>query len=406
MSIRYIVGNPGSGKSYYGVKVLYDAFMRPKHKSFFSVMPAIIKAYKNNEKHKSLDEILKDDEKRDNDYLVAYTNINEFKFELCEKIKKLDFVDLENKLTMLYTEYKNNKDSGDKELIELASELGLYKALFVIDEIHNFFDKDNEVLRWWLTYHRHLYQELYLITQDLSLVSNEYKTIAEYFYKAVDSSKRFFSKKFRYIQYSSYKLYQKDIISKFLVDFEQEIFNLYHSGNNGIGKSAVKKFMWIGILLALIVFILFKVLISVFLTPDEVEKIDEKAIKQDSNYTIKNTENFRIKKELEKLKEKNVDDLFYYSFTCYENLCSFSGSIDLFRYEILVHLMGTTEQVFSLKRSSGLKGGVTYEVLLKNDVFKPLNITYTQGKTDEKTFNNDFSSPDFGLGSFGNSNKK
>nr|WP_321322480.1 hypothetical protein [uncultured Campylobacter sp.] len=141
MSIRYIVGNPGSGKSYYGVKVLYDAFMRPKHKSFFSVMPAIIKAYKNNEKHKSLDEILKDDEKRDNDYLVAYTNINEFKFELCEKIKKLDFVDLENKLTMLYTEYKNNKDSGDKELIELASELGLYKALFVIDEIHNFLTK-------------------------------------------------------------------------------------------------------------------------------------------------------------------------------------------------------------------------------------------------------------------------
>ena len=88
MSIRYIVGNPGSGKSYYGVKVLYDAFIRPKHKSFFSVMPAIIKAYKNNEKHKSLDEILKDNEKKDNDYLVAYTNINEFKFELCEHIKK------------------------------------------------------------------------------------------------------------------------------------------------------------------------------------------------------------------------------------------------------------------------------------------------------------------------------
>ncbi|MDY4013887.1 MAG: hypothetical protein SOY61_09390, partial [Campylobacter sp.] len=217
---------------------------------------------------------------------------------------------------------------------------------------------------------------------------------------------RFFSKKFRYIQYASYKLYQKDIISKFHVDFEQEIFNLYHSGNNGIGKSAVKKFMWIGILLSLIVFILFKVLISVFLTPDEAEEIDEKPIKQDSNYTIKNTENSRIKKESVKLKEKNVDDLFYYSFTCYENLCSFSGSIDLFRYEILVHLMGTTEQVFSLRRSSGLKGGVTYEVLLKNDVFKPLNITYTQGKTDEKTFNNDFSGPDFGLGSFGNSSKK
>ena len=372
MSIRYIVGNPGSGKSYYGVKVLYDAFIRPKHKSFFSVMPAIIKAYKNNEKHKSLDEILKDNEKKDNDYLVAYTNINEFKFDLCEHIKKLDFLDLENKLTMLYTEYKNNKDSGDKELIELASELGLYKALFVIDEIHNFLDKDNEVLRWWLTYHRHLYQEMYLITQDLSLVSNEYKTIAEYFYKAVDSSKRFFSKKFRYIQYASYKLYQKDIISKFHVDFEQEIFNLYHSGNNGIGKSAVKKFMWIGILLALIVFILFKVLISVFLTPDEAEEIDEKAIKQDSNYTIKNTENSRIKKESVKLKENN-EESFYYQFSCYNYQCSFKNSTDLFEQTLLEQMLNKSEILYKGSRTH-TKGLVTWTYLVKGEVFKPLKI--------------------------------
>ncbi|MCI7501334.1 MAG: zonula occludens toxin [Campylobacter sp.] len=397
MSIRYIVGNPGSGKSYYGVKVLYDAFIRPKYKSFFSVMPAIIKAYKNNEKHKSLDEILKDNEKKDNDYLVAYTNINEFKFELCEHIKKLDFLDLENKLTMLYTEYKNNKDSGDKELIELASELGLYKALFVIDEIHNFLDKDNEVLRWWLTYHRHLYQEMYLITQDLSLVSNEYKTIAEYFYKAVDSSKRFFSKKFRYIQYASYKLYQKDIISKFHVDFEQEIFNLYHSGNNGIGKSAVKKFMWIGILLALIVFILFKVLISVFLTPDEAENTDEvKSIKQDSNYTIKNTENSRIKKELEKLKE-NKDENFYYQFSCFNYQCSFKNSTDLFEQTLLEQMLNKSEILYKGSRTH-TKGLVTWTYLVKGEVFKPLKIKYLnderkKGITDEKD--------NFELGSFG-----
>ena len=397
MSIRYIVGNAGSGKSYYGIKVLYDAFIRPKHKSFFSVMPAIIKAYKNNEKHKSLDEILKDNEKKDNDYLVAYTNINEFKFELCEHIKKLDFLDLENKLTMLYTEYKNNKDSGDKELIELASELGLYKALFVIDEIHNFLDKDNEVLRWWLTYHRHLYQEMYLITQDLSLVSNEYKTIAEYFYKAVDSSKRFFSKKFRYIQYASYKLYQKDIISKFHVDFEQEIFNLYHSGNNGIGKSAVKKFMWIGILLALIVFILFKVLISVFLTPDEVENTDEaKPIKQDSNYTIKNTENSRIKKELEKLKENN-DENFYYQFSCFNYQCSFKNSTDLLEQTLLEQMLNKSEILYKGSRTH-TKGLVTWTYLVKGEVFKPLKIKYLnderkKGITDEKD--------NFEFGSFG-----
>ena len=86
MSIRYIVGNPGSGKSYYGVKVLYDAFIRPKHKSFFSVMPAIIKAYKNNEKHKSLDEILKDNEKKDNSKTSEYFQYKGIEANLKETI--------------------------------------------------------------------------------------------------------------------------------------------------------------------------------------------------------------------------------------------------------------------------------------------------------------------------------
>ena len=212
MSIRYIVGNPGSGKSYLGAKVLYDAFLRPKKHSALSKILTLYKASKNDDKHKSIDEILKNSIKVENEFEVAYTNINEFKFELSDKILKLDFEELKGRLSTLYNEYKYNKDSNDAHLIELAKEQGLYKALFVIDEIHNFFDKDNDVLKWWLTYHRHLYQELYLITQDLDLVSNEYKKVAEYFYKAVDSAKRFFSKKFRYIQYSGYKLYQKDII--------------------------------------------------------------------------------------------------------------------------------------------------------------------------------------------------
>lgn len=385
MSIRYIVGNPGSGKSYYGVKVLYDAFIRPRRLGLFE----FFEAYKKGD-FKSLER-----SKNETVFNVAYTNINEFKFDLNPKIKKFDFNKFFNDLTILYYEYKK-PDVDDSKLIKKAQEFGLYKALFVLDEVHNFFDKDNEVLRWWLTYHRHLYQELYLITQDLSLVSNEYKTIAEYFYKAVDSSKRFFSKKFRYIQYSSYKLYQKDIISKFLVDFEQEIFNLYHSGNNGIGKSAVKKFMWIGILLALIVFILFKVLISVFLTPDEVEKTDEKAIKQDSNYTIKNTENFRIKKELEKLKE-NKDENFYYEFSCFNYQCSFKNSTDLFEQTLLEQMLNKSEILYKGSRTH-TKGLVTWTYLVKGEVFKPLKIKYLnderkKGKTDEKD--------NFELGSFG-----
>lgn len=386
MSIRYIVGNPGSGKSYYGVKVLYDAFIRPRRLGLFE----FYEAYKKGD-FKSLDK-----SKNETPFNVAYTNINEFKFDLNPKIKKFEFNQFFNDLTLLYYEYKK-PDIDDTRLNKKAQELGLYKALFVIDEVHNFFEKDNEVLKWWLTYHRHLYQELYFITQDLSLVSTEFKSVAECFYKAVDSSKRFFSKKFRYIEYSSYKLYQKDIISKFHVDFEQEIFNLYHSGNNGLGKSAVKKFMWFGILLVLIVFILFKILISVFLTPDEVEKIDEvKATKQDTNTTFK-PENFsKTRKELEKAKE-NKDENFYYQFSCFNYQCSFKNSTDLFEQTLLELMLNKSEVLYKGSRTH-TKGLVTWTYLVKGEVFKPLKIKYLnderkKGKTDEKD--------SFELGSFG-----
>ena len=229
------------------------------------------------------------------------------------------------------------------------------------------------------------------------MVSTEYKSIAEYFYKAVDSAKRFFGKKFRYIHYSSYKLYQKDIISKFHVDFEQEVFNLYHSGNNGLGKSAVKKFMWIAILFALIVFILFKILLSVFFTTDEV------SAKNDVNTTKTRAENLNnLYKNIETIENNNLD-YYYYTFSCIDNFCSFQNSTDLFRYELLTFLISKTKVLFEIKRSH-LKGLISYDFVLKDDVFKPLNITFRQkGKTDE-TLNSSFG--DFGFNPTGSTSKK
>lgn len=40
MAIHYIVGNPGSGKSYYGVYILYDKFIRTKKTNFFLALPS------------------------------------------------------------------------------------------------------------------------------------------------------------------------------------------------------------------------------------------------------------------------------------------------------------------------------------------------------------------------------
>lgn len=277
--------------------------------------------------------------------------------------------------------------ADDNKLIELLKDLDLYKALFVIDEIHNFFNNADDVLVWWLTYHRHLYQELYFITQSLSLVAPCYKNVAEFFYKASDSSHRLFSKKFRYSQYTTANLYKKDLIKKLHIDFDEKIFNLYHSGNNGLGKSAVKKFFLIAFVLFIFCFIIFKVIMSAFFTPDtqNIEKKENKISSQAQN-SPKNDLSQYVKNFNQNLENKERLLSYYFVFTCSYSYCIFENSINEYDRDLIFKLIHDTRILYRSNRqlTSGL---IKYSFLLENDVFKPLKIEY-KGKTDEKNSDN------------------
>lgn len=368
MAITYIVGNPGSGKTFFGVKILYDYFIKENKPNF-------------------LDKILKkNDKKDDKDFVVAYTNINQFNFESSDKIKKFEYDKFYEKISLVYNSYVFEK-ADDNKLIELLKDLDLYKALFVIDEIHNFFNNADDVLVWWLTYHRHLYQELYFITQSLSLVAPCYKNVAEFFYKASDSSHRLFSKKFRYSQYTTANLYKKDLIKKIHIDFDEKIFNLYHSGNNGLGKSAVKKFFLIAFVLFIFCFIIFKVIMSVFFTPDTQNiKQPENKISSQAQNSPKNDLSQYVKNFNQNLENKERLPSYYFVFTCSYSYCIFENSINEYDRDLIFKLIYDTRILYRSARqlTSGL---IKYSFLLENDVFKPLKIEY-KGKTDEKNSDN------------------
>ncbi|RAZ60032.1 zonular occludens toxin domain-containing protein [Campylobacter hyointestinalis] len=381
MAIHYIVGNPGSGKSYYGVYILWDKFIKQtkEPKGFLKqfIKPKVTKIYD-----------------------IAYTNINEFKFDKSDKIIPFDFENILSSLTILFNRYKFEK-ATDEELIKTAKQLNLLNAIFVIDEIHNFFnEKENEVLIWWLTYHRHLYQELYFITQDLSLVNNEYKRIAEFFYRAVDSSKRFFSKKFRYIQYSNYKLYQKDIIKTFHIDFNQEIFNLYHSGQNGLGTSFVKKYLFISLIIFGFCIVAFAIFVN-SITPDTPKKdIQNSNIHNTTDTAFPITKNNTFGQISKKI---NTSEIFYYEINCINLTCSFPNSNDKFDKRAIKFLLNQTEILYETKKYN-ISNVETSIYFLKDDVFKILNIKFNdKGNTDEKD-NSLFSS--FGSNNTSRSNQK
>lgn len=360
--ITYLIGNPGSGKTYYAVYIIYQFFLYEPKKTF-------------------LTKFVKPKEKPN--YSFCYTNINEFKFELCDKFKKFDFDEFYLGLRNLYALYKTG--ATDNEVNEKAKELNLYGCVFVLDECHNYFkDKKDEILVWWLTYHRHLYQDIYLITQDLTLVNNEYKRIAEKFYKAADSAKRLFSKKFRYEVYASYRLFKKDRLEIINIPFLQEVFDLYHSGQSSNKKSFVRFYFFLAFLVFIFLLLFFYfVVMSLFETdkPKNENLPIENKISAPVSEQPKNSSLFFDDK---KPKNNNIDlpEIYIYDITCLNNNCHFSDDYHLYPLSLITYISSThTPLYFYFEPKSHEL--VKYYYVFDKPVFQNLQKN-NKGVSDEK----------------------
>lgn len=226
--IQFVTGIPGSGKSYYGL---------------FSIAINFNKTLQNNKKFKNF-------QLSKTKYKVALTNINEIKFESFENVKPLNFEEFKSIITNLHNQYKLGKT--DSELEEIAKDEDFFNTLIVLDECHNFMGKDDEVLIWWLSYHRHFFQDIILITQDLPLVHKKYKAFSEFYYKAMPSSRKLFNTTMNYQQYNGSQMYKTQLALTKKLPILKEVFQLYGSGENNKQKSLVKHFL----ILATIIFII------------------------------------------------------------------------------------------------------------------------------------------------------
>lgn len=309
MAVSFYTGIPRSGKSYKAVVTIYNNFVPSSLNSLDKLL--ITKGLKKPFEYK---------------YFNCYTNINQFNFSISDKIFKFDFNEIYEKLNELYLLYMDKKT--DDELIEKAKELNLFKTLFVIDEAQNFFkSKENPVLTWWFTYHAHFYQDIILITQDLKLVNEEYKRVAEFFYKAIPQRLRLSKNTFRYRSYSSWQMYQKDYINTEKVKANKKYFDLYVSGANVTDRPIIYKYF----------VLLFVLLLSIyFAVQNFYNQLDEEKQKDKhiSNPT-KEVKNENIDSAPENIKDINVssqtvqeikqneikDNLKLFKFNCFDKFC-------------------------------------------------------------------------------------
>ncbi len=313
MSIKYIVGNPGSGKSYFAVHEIYT---------------------------------------KSNNYDFVYTNINGFDFDAFNNVKLFSYNSIMEHLSYLHSVYINFQESNtdqsnsnvDLELINYSKKHNLHKCLFVIDEVHNVFkDKNNEVIIWWLTYHRHLFADFILITQDLSLVHNEYKRIAEFFYRAVDGPKRLFQSKLKYIQYSNYRMYQNSIIKGGGVSLKKDptIYKIYHSGEYKKSSSFIVKYLILLAFLLLLISYFFYDFLNIFSNKDDQSKLTSnphqtQKIKNANELT--NDDFFKIPNKPNENRSKNnktlTDEIEQYAYyiSCINENCFIGKEYNLIPY--------------------------------------------------------------------------
>lgn len=357
MAITYLTGIPRSGKTYYAMFLLYTSFIFQKPVTKLSkFIDKYFGKYSSKKLKKSYD--------------VAYTNINQFDFSKSPKILSYDHEVIYAHLELLHAMYLDKKT--DDELIAYAKEYNLLNALFVIDECQNFFAKDDKVLTWWFTYHGHLHQDIMLITQNLDLVFTGYTKIAEFFYKAVPPSSRFFSNKFRYVQYNSYKCFQKDKIGDFHVPMVPEIFNMYVSGASNNSPSQVKKYLMYFVILFILLVIVFKVFVSQFET-EKKETINQEmkdhnqsvTLPADNNVTVQDKK--QMPKEAKKLQKKDDNETKneLFEIRCIDMLCSYKG-VD-FPKPLLNKLTSKLEPEFIWFFNDG--SYIQYFVMLPSDTF-------------------------------------
>lgn len=265
--ITYVTGVPGGGKSYYGVNYLYNNFAK---------------------------------------YDYIYTNLNLKKdnkvFEFYEF--KIDI--LQKHLVKIKEIYDKNGSNKDDLIVNYLKENKLYNSIFVIDEAHNIFDdknKNNELLMFLLTYHRHLHLDLILITQNLDLIYYKYLKLAETYVVAQRQTLSITNKFLTYFFYSDYKLTQKYDTKKIVKD--KKIYGLYVSGDFVTGKKVINKyFKYLLILIFVVVFFVYTAINSIF-NKDTT-----------TNTTTNTVTNINKTSSISKFVENDEEDM-YVNIRCY-----------------------------------------------------------------------------------------
>jgi len=308
--IVFVTGSIRAGKTYFVMQYISGAFI--KDKSERDKVPTFIH-----------DDGLIDNKKR----CLTNFKLRDSELEKLENTQKVKFKDLYEDITILYN-YSMEDEPSDEDLTEKAEKLEIANSIIALDEVQNYFAKDDKVLVWFLSYCGHMNISIFLVTQSFDLIHTKYKNICqEWFIKAIPQSLRL-SKKMLYARYKSARLFKtEEFPSRYKIPINQYIFNLYEHGTVNKNKSQVLKVylkaIVLGIVAIFIFFMVGKYWENKYSTDEKTEPITEKKTVSKAPQTPQKQENNYRLDDVEPLNNKELEQVI--KMICNKRICYYEN---------------------------------------------------------------------------------
>lgn len=232
------------------------------------------------------------------------------------------------------------------------------------------------ILSWWVSYHRHLYMDVLILSQQYQKIHIAYRRDVSYFLDAIESQSLLlgkFSPNFVYNKYKKTPYFEKKKTAKVKVKKRPALFKAYHSGDAVRTKSILLPWILFSLILLSGVGVLFYYIVNSYNSESADTNIPKTEVKE-----FKKIEQSEINKMLN-------TGMHYINLNCIANICTqdtYKIKINVDDLEYIVKL--TESEFLQVKKHSATLATVT---LLASQEF----INLFQGAYNENKENKGFS---------------
>lgn len=251
--MKFIAGVQGSGKSYYAAKLIFDDFSKKSYYKIFTNLDGLNIDYIN--------------ETYNYDTIFYYDHKKFY-----QVIKRCYEIVVE-------------QDLGFSVALNYLESEGYYakdrQTLIIIDEAQNFFSgREDPILLFLITQHRHLFIDLYLLSQSVELVNRSYR-ILDTLFVAVRPSKQLSKHLLTYKKYAAAYESKDSFIANENLKKNPKIFKIYTSGDFVKTTSIFKKYLiYLAVIFLVFVFLVWYLFSDHF---SFVSSVDRSKVSQSSN---------------------------------------------------------------------------------------------------------------------------